>query len=343
MSWLALDIGGANLKVADGRGYASACVFPLWKQLPQLASELRALIAEAPAADHLAVTMTGELADCFETRSEGVRRILEAVAEAAGGRHTRVYLVDGRLVSPAVAITHPLLAAASNWHALAAYAARFVQGRPAILLDIGSTTCDIVPIVGGCPAARGLDDMHRLLAGELVYTGVERSPVCAVVRELPYGSGECPVAQELFATTRDAYLILRGLPEAPNDHHTADGRPATRAAARARLARMLCADTDSFSDEDAWIAADAIAATQAEHIAKAMDRVAGAMQSPPELLVVSGHGEALVERVLSAFSAVLPVVSLSELIGTLVARCGPAHALATLARERSMPGHSSHS
>lgn len=343
MNWLAVDIGGANLKAADGRGFAVAYAFPLWKQFPQLVAELRSLIAEAPPSDHLAVTMTGELADCFETRSEGVRRILAAVAEAAGGRHTRVYLVDGRLVSPAVALSHPLLAAASNWHALAAFAARYVQGRPAVLLDIGSTTCDIVPIIDGRPAARGTDDAQRLLAGELVYTGVERSPVCAVVRELPYGGGECPVAQELFATTRDAYLILQGLPEAPNDHNTADGRPATRAAARARLARMVCADTDTFSDEDAWIAADAIAATQAEHVARALDRVAQLMANPPEVLVISGHGDALVDRVLDARGTSTPIVSLAELAGPLVARCGPAHALATLARELSAPYYSSHS
>lgn len=31
MNWLALDIGGANLKVADGHGFAESYSFALWK------------------------------------------------------------------------------------------------------------------------------------------------------------------------------------------------------------------------------------------------------------------------------------------------------------------------
>ena len=96
MSWLALDIGGANLKVADGVGYAESFPFALWRDSVRLAQELRTVIAQAPACDHLAVTMTGELADCFESKSEGVSFILDSVSEASDGRHTRVYLSDGR-------------------------------------------------------------------------------------------------------------------------------------------------------------------------------------------------------------------------------------------------------
>ena len=31
MNWLALDVGGAHIKVANGRGFAAAYPFPLWK------------------------------------------------------------------------------------------------------------------------------------------------------------------------------------------------------------------------------------------------------------------------------------------------------------------------
>src|SRR5207253_754005 len=117
MNWLALDIGGANLKVADGKGYAQSYAFALWRDSARLAQQIRTSIYEAPPSDHLAVTMTGELADCFESKEAGIRFILQAVSSGSDNRHTRVYLCDGRLVSPQVALANPRLAAASNWHA----------------------------------------------------------------------------------------------------------------------------------------------------------------------------------------------------------------------------------
>src|SRR3954463_13735408 len=102
MHWLALDIGGANLKAADGKGFAESYAFALWREPNRLAQELRTIIAEAPESTHLAVTMTGELADCFDSKTQGVQHILKAVHAAADGRHTRVYLTDGMIVTPQV-------------------------------------------------------------------------------------------------------------------------------------------------------------------------------------------------------------------------------------------------
>ena len=59
--------------------------FALWRDPQGLAAALAALIDSAPAADRLAVTMTGELCDCFRTKAEGVRHILAAVRSVADG------------------------------------------------------------------------------------------------------------------------------------------------------------------------------------------------------------------------------------------------------------------
>ena len=67
MNWLGIDIGGANIKVADGRGFAATYPFALWRKADQLEHELRRVISESPESDHLITTMTGELADCFES------------------------------------------------------------------------------------------------------------------------------------------------------------------------------------------------------------------------------------------------------------------------------------
>lgn len=122
------------------------------------------------------------------------------------------------------------LAAASNWHAVAAFAGRFAKADAALLVDCGSTTTDIIPLAAGKPVAVGHTDTERLTSGELVHTGVERSPLLRVRLPGPIPGRVSPLVQELFANSRDIYLLTGDLPEAPQDTSTADGRPATRAA-----------------------------------------------------------------------------------------------------------------
>lgn len=336
--YLALDIGGANIKAADGCGYADSYPFALWKEPNSLAQQIRSIISDAPACDHLVVTMTGELADCFATKADGVKFILKAVAAGSDNRHTRVYRVDGKMVTPVVAANAPLLVAAANWHALASFAARFAGQEPALLIDVGSTTTDVIPLQQGKPAAVGKTDTERLLAGELVYTGVERSPVCAVVQSTSYRGKPCQVVQEFFATMRDVYLIQEKLPEDTTSSDTADHRPATKPAARLRLARMVAADQEEFNHRDALNLANDAAAAQAQLLRSNIERVVAQMAVRPTKIILSGHGEFLAAAALDGTSwAGLPCVSLTREIGWDNSRCAPAYALAVLAREAAAP------
>jgi (4-(4-[2-(gamma-L-glutamylamino)ethyl]phenoxymethyl)furan-2-yl)methanamine synthase len=333
VTWLALDIGGANIKVADGLGYCSIQPFALWRRPERLAESLQNVIEAAPPCNRIAATMTGELADCFETKEQGVRHILQALSTAAGGRHIHAYQTSGRLQPLDTALDEPLLAAAANWHALARFAGRFAANGAALLIDIGSTTTDVIPLFNGRPQTAGCTDTERLLSGELVYTGVQRSPVCSVLGYLPYRGQLCPVAQELFATTWDAYLTLSELPEEPDNRNTADGRPATREAARARLARMICADETSFDDTDAMVAAETIRRDQMARIAVAVAQVVARQGQSPATVIVSGAGEFLARRIVEQMNLAGRLVSLGDQLGPALSRCAPAHALAVLARE----------
>lgn len=333
--WLALDIGGANLKVADGRGYARSYGFRLWEDSERLQQELRHVIVGAPPSDHLAVTMTGELADCFESKQEGVEFILDSVSRAADGRHTRVYLTSGEFVAPAIARRRPLEVASANWHALATYCGRFAQLGSAVLLDVGSTTVDILPLQDGRPVVKGKDDLSRLLHGELVYTGVERSMVCAIAGDAEYRGQRCPLANERFATMRDVYLVTGDLKEAPRDCETADGRPATVEAAIGRLRRSICASVEQFGASDATSLAHSLADAQLDQVADAADRVLQSLGDTPQTWILSGHGRFLARRVIARLQPDVErrVVSLKAEIGSENARCAPAYALAVLARE----------
>lgn len=334
MSWLALDIGGANLKVADGAGYVETRVFPLWQRPGDLATELLSQIAAAPHAERFAVTMTGELADCFATKACGVGAILEAVERAAGEREVLVYLCNGKLATPLAARAEALLAGASNWHALGAFAARYCSNGVGLLIDIGSTTTDIIPLNGDGPRTVGRTDPERLTTGELVYTGVERSPVCGIVRSLPWRGESCAVAQEVFATAADAYLVLGELEEDDRNKNTADGRPRTQTYAHARLARSICADTTMFSWDDAQRAARAVRDAQLDLLESAARRVLSRFEIEPQTVVLAGHAEFLARLSLARLGYDRRVISLTDSLGPSVSRCATAHALAVLASER---------
>jgi (4-(4-[2-(gamma-L-glutamylamino)ethyl]phenoxymethyl)furan-2-yl)methanamine synthase len=333
MTWLGLDIGGANLKGADGRGWAHSAAFALWRHPRALTGALGALIDRAPAFDRLAVTMTGELCDCFHNISDGVRQILTAVREVAGPRDVRVYLVDGSLATIDEALTFVNLAAASNWHALARFACRFVADNVGLLIDVGSTTTDIIPLVGGEVAAHGRTDTQRLVSRELVYSGVGRTPICAVVRSLPLCGQDCPIAAELFATTADVYLLLNEICENPTATWTADGKALTVALARQRIARMLCADAAELTSNDFDTIVRYVRDAQLTDLKSALTAVVQRLPGRLATVIISGSGEFLARSIAVRLSPPAIVVSLNQELGSEVSQCAPAHALAVLAAE----------
>jgi probable H4MPT-linked C1 transfer pathway protein len=326
-SVLGLDVGGANLKAAHTNGSARSRPFALWKAPAALPDALRDLLRDWPPYEVLALTMTGELCDCFATKREGVRAILDAVRAVAGAAPVRVWRNDGRLVDLDTAGKDPLPVAAANWLALATFAGRQAPRGPALLIDIGSTTTDIVPLLDGRPVPRGRTDTQRLNASELAYTGVIRTPLCAIL-------GTHGMA-EFFATTRDIYLLLGKLPEAPSDGDTADGRPATRAAADARIARMIGADLETSTVEERKNVVNFTLMRQVMHIGGCIESVARRLPRLPETIVLSGIGEFLAHLVLSQQKTIppCPIVSLSQSLGAEVSKAACAYALAVLAAE----------
>lgn len=323
MPILGLDIGGANLKAATARGEAVSVPFPLWREPAALPQQLRELLQRIPHRC-LAITMTGELCDCFATKREGVHNILDSLVRAAPPTPVQIWSTHGRFVSVAEAIADPWRVAAANWHALATYAGRFVGKDSALLIDIGSTTTDIIPLWQGEPMPRGWTDPERLASGELVYTGVQRTPLCAVMG--------ADVAAELFATTQDVYLALGMLPEEPRNCATADGRPATKACAHARLARMLCSDAEASSWDEAVQLAQRAHNLQVDLVLERMRAVAATLPTPPQTVILSGGGEFLANAALDrAGWGSIRRISLSAQMSPAVSEAACAYALAILA------------
>lgn len=251
-TYIGWDIGGAHLKAvwlnADREVLAVKQIYcPLWQGLGHLEAAVQAVMAEWRANSH-AVTMTGELADIFPNRQQGVSQIVALLSNLLQG-DVRFYAGNLGLIGADSAIASWAEVASMNWLASAQLTATHVSN--AIFVDIGSTTADIVLIRDGTPLMQGFTDAARMQCDELVYTGVIRTPLMAVAQKVKVGNALSHVAAEYFAATADVYILSGDL--APEDYTaaTADGADKSTQSCARRIARMVGYDVGDAS-MDAW-------------------------------------------------------------------------------------------
>jgi len=328
------DIGGVNTKVARVETGTLCAIrgrpFEVQRAPAALVSLLRDLAADvgAPANPGLtahAVTMTAELSQMFRTKREGVTFVLDAVETAFPGARVQVFTVDGVFVDPDEARARPFAAAAANWVATATLVAR--HHRDALLVDIGTTTTDLIPITSGAVVAEGRTDPDRLASGELVYTGALRTPAEAMASHVAIGGRTIGVSAENFALAGDVHIWRGNLAPADYTVPTPDGRPATRECAGERLARVICADREMLDEQGVSQIADALADAQIERVATAMRRIS-ARHPSLKTAVVTGLGAFIGDT--AARTAGFDVVRLSAALGEDGARCAPAASVALL-------------
>ncbi len=365
---LGVDVGGAHIKLADASGRSTACPFAMWLEADRLADRVRELSRlfcseHNQSYTHLAVTMTGEMADCFATRRIGVEFILRRLTEAMPELKLQVYGVDGTWLAASEACRHPWDVAASNWHALGSWVAGCVacaDENLCLVLDIGSTTVDVIPISRGRVATAARTDSDRLRLQQLVYTGVGRTSAAAILSAATIDGQHWPLVAERFATSDDAYLAL-GLAAEVSDaaaslghsadgcwriatddppgqpaFDTADGRPRTVAHARARLARMLAEDCERLTGGEIETLARQLIDKQASQVACAIAANLPVQSSDNRqpLIALSGHGAALARAALQQLPQVVDYIDLAERISPAAARCAPAVAVAWLLQEQ---------
>ena len=323
------DIGGAHLKAArcaDGRiDAAYEVATPLWRGLDTLEAAFADLTRRLGPADAHAVTMTGELCDAFASRAEGVVGLAEIARRHLGA--IKLYAGKQGFVDEARPYVREI--ASANWRASAEAAA--LHQPDGLFVDIGSTTTDLVPLVRGEVAALGEDDAGRLVAGELVYTGLTRSFVMAMAARAPFAGVWTPLMNEYFAAASDVRRTLGDLPEGADLQDTADGREKSAQASRARLARMIGHEAEDAAPE-AWADLAAwFAEAQMRDICDAaflrLSRGDVARDAP---VIAAGVGETLAHEVARRLGR--PALNFTTLVGggAAVATAAPAAAVALL-------------
>jgi (4-(4-[2-(gamma-L-glutamylamino)ethyl]phenoxymethyl)furan-2-yl)methanamine synthase len=333
------DLGGAHLKAArlarDAR-VEQVVQIPcaLWRGLDQLHAALDTAIARLGSAPVHAVTMTGELVDLFPTREPGVHTLIAEMRRRFGQGDLRIFDGTATLCSAHEALMAPERVASANWLASALVVARL---RPdALFVDVGSTTTDLVAISAGQVRFHGRDDATRLVTGELVYSGVVRTPVMAMAESVPFGGEQVPLMAEWFAAAADVYRLTGQLPESADLHPAADGGDKSVVASARRLARMIGRDAESAELERWRELAEWLAAAEARRLRIAAERVLAREPLPPEApLVVAGVGRFLLPALARAlgrgvlgFGELLPVAQ-EEV--ERASDCAPAVAVAWLA------------
>lgn len=338
MGW---DLGGAHVKAAvaeDGAVAAAVQVYaPLWLGLENLDRAMDECLQRlGPAARH-AVTMTGEMADIFETREAGVAALVEAACRKLGRENVAVFAGKIGFLAPGEARKHWRDVASANWQASAALAAAKLP--EALVVDIGSTTTDIVPVLGGRVRGAGETDSERLALGELVYTGVLRTPVMAVASDVEFEGERQGVIAENFAAMADAYRLAGRLPDGSDDTPTADGAGKSAEESARRLARMLGREADAH-EPAAWRRlAEQLIAQQSERIEKACRRVADRAELSEDAPVVgAGCGRFLARDIAGCLDR--PYTDFSDCVTAApqarqaAGVCAPAAAVALLAANR---------
>jgi probable H4MPT-linked C1 transfer pathway protein len=332
------DLGGAHLKAAqagrDGR-LVTVLQVPcrLWLGMEEFTRSLGEARGQLRPARRHAVTMTGELADLFADRAEGVARLSRAMMAAFPDGDVRFYAGDRGFVA---AIDGWREIASANWHSSARLVAS--RSRSALFVDVGSTTTDIVPVRDVRIDAVGYTDDERLMSEELVYTGATRTPVMAVADTVPFVGQRQRLMAEHFATMADVHRLAGNMPEDADQLPTADGRGKTREDSARRLARMLGRDLGSAAMDDWRRLAAHLAERQLQILQSAADRVLSRGTLGDDVPVVgAGVGRFLARGLAQRLRR--PYVDFAELVeGEAVARewaarCAPAAAVAILAAD----------
>src|SRR5439155_23678839 len=182
---------------------------------------------------------------------------------------------------------------AANWLATATLIGRAVPD--ALLVDVGSTTTDIVPIRGGTPCPAGRTDTERLVSGELVYTGCLRTPPASLAGFVPLHGGWCRVSPERFTIMGDVHRILGTIAERDYTVATPDGRGRSLEDARTRLARLVCADAGAIGVPALETIARFLAERQVEQLAHAIGQVLSRVPGKGPVVVPAGAGDFLAE------------------------------------------------
>jgi hypothetical protein len=295
----------------------------LWKDFRKLGSLLLD-IKRRFGKGETGIAMTGELSDFFPSKREGVRMIAEVVSSVFPD--ALYFSLDGRFENFERLLRSPLHFSASNWLA----SARFLSGmeKNIIFIDAGSTTIDIIPVPAGLSPS---SDFERLKKGELIFTGVLRTPLPAILKMVRVSGSWILPASEFFSVTGDVYLLLEKISPSEYIGETPDGKGKTRKDVLRRIARTICCDPDELSSAEILSIAEQVKDRQLATLIRNIRVVAG--RYGLKKIIGCGLGEFLIAEAAEKIGMEYELIS--ERYTKDISKVFPAYALANMVKDFS--------
>ena len=320
---LGIDIGGANTKITEleEKYYKIHHIyFPMWKKHKKLTELLR--VYNSGNVEKVGIVMTAELVDAYRSKREGVEDILNSVERAFPDKDIYVFDVDGNFLEIDVAKKKYIKVSASNWTATAYFVIKDICDN-CILVDMGSTTTDIIPIKDGEILAEETD-LKRLMNNQLVYVGALRTPLSFLTNTVVFRGFKTNVSSEYFSITGDVNLILNKINPEDYTCDTPDGVPVDRKSCMRRVARVLCSDLEEVNEEEILDISLQFYRKLLNMVRSNLDRVSERYEIRD--VVITGLGESILKEALEGYS----IISVGERYGKEVSLSTPSFAVAKL-------------
>lgn len=269
--------------------------------------------------------MTAELSDAFRNKKEGVHFILDSARQSFKDEFDSVLNVRSELISVKKAKANPIEVAGANWVATGWLISQKIKN--CIIIDVGSTSTSIIPIKNGKISNKGNTDFEKLMVGELVYTGLIRTNIAAIVQRIPIRKSEVTVSSEFFSQSGDVHLILGNVDKKNYVADTPDNRGKNRIDAMQRLAKVICGDLDIINQSEIQTMAEYIYKKQIKQISDALKKVYLNLKEKNNQeipIVVTGIGKVILAKKAAQLLGLNKIIDINEIIGKNSYQASPA-------------------
>ncbi|BBE30071.1 hypothetical protein OSSY52_02120 [Tepiditoga spiralis] len=248
MEILTLDIGGANLKYCIFSFQSNKIEIKEYDELNILNNNLNVFelflkkeifkITSKNSIDKILFTQTASL--IYENNKEGVKKIASILKEVFKGE---IFMfTPDRLINIEI-LDFERYTECYNW----AITRELCKDRKGIIIDMGSTSTDIIPIL---EKENNKNNIMRLIDGEVNYLGMVRTILQSVIKTVPYKNFDVPIIAEPILKTGDIFYYLDMIPYNKHLNYSSNIKFINKLEIENKICQLIASDKNFLSKEE---------------------------------------------------------------------------------------------